>query len=237
MNKLKFLTRGLVVNGAAVLAALLIAGGLLFVTGSFSENALQAKTQAESALSQDNAQLAMLRSQLEQSGQAEKRFVEIQLNRTNTTFTSDTEALREWARGVKSRYRFADNFRMNLPPEIPSDKPELANLDYAVGVRSGVTIELEAISDLHVYSFLDDMRKSAPGLARVSFFELERKSDMEGQTYRELLAGGAPSLVTGRVQFTWVGLNPKPKGDAAATAAPGAAPMPGMGMPQPGGMR
>ncbi len=211
MNKLKALQKRLGIEAAIVLVALAIVGGIMSLTGGMAQSAAEKKAQAEAGLSQDTAQLNSIRSQLERSGEAEKRFVDIQLARTNSDFTNNVDALKEWMREAKNRYRFANNFKLNLPPEVPSDKSELSGMDYNITVRNDVTIELEAISDLHVFSFMRALRGGPPGFVRITQVDIERRGDMQPQVIAQMLGGVAPYLVTAKIQFEWVGINPKAK--------------------------
>lgn len=220
MTKLKQITKRLGIEAAIVLAILAGVGGIMMLTGSMATSADQKKTTAEGALAQDNSQLSSIRSQLEQSGQAEKRFVEIQLKRSNLDFSSTTEALKEWARSAKTRYRFANNFKLNLPPQKPSDKAELSGLAYDIAVREGITMELEAISDLHVYSFVNELQHGTPGLVRLQGIEVERKGDMMPQAIAQMMGGMNPNLVSAKIKFNWIGVNPKEETPAAGAVAP-----------------
>ncbi|NDF13618.1 MAG: hypothetical protein EB060_12500, partial [Proteobacteria bacterium] len=156
MNKLKRLMKRLGVEAAVIVAILAGLGGAMMLTNSMANAGVEKLKENMALLEQDRAQLAAMRSQLDRSGEAEKRFVEIQLDRSNVDFSSSTEALKDWARDAKVRYRFANNFKLNLPPQKLSDNPVLSALDYDIVVREGVGMELETISDLHVYSFLSD---------------------------------------------------------------------------------
>jgi hypothetical protein len=227
MNKLKQLQKKLAVEAVIVLAILAGVGGLMMLTGNMADAAATKKTTADSGLSQDNAQLASVRTQLNRSGEAEKRFVEIQLNRGNLDFTSKTEALRAWMQEATGRYRFpTSTFKINLPPEVPSTKPELSGLEYAISVRENAGLTLDAISDLHVLSFIADMQRTAPGLVRLNSIDLERKDDMKPQVIGQMMTGAAPSLVSAKISFNWIGINPKETKSVTPDGAAAGAPVP-----------
>lgn len=224
MNKFKQLTKRIGIEAGVIFGILVVCFGIYTLTGSMVSSAEQAKTEAESALSQDRGQLANLRAQLDRSGEAERRFIDIQLKRTTMDFSSSTDTIKSWASNAKARYRLANNFRLSLPPEQPSDKPELSGLDYNITLRPGVTMELEAMSDTHVFSLVDDLQRSLPGLVRIKYVDVERKGELDGQSVAQMVGGMAPSLVASKIQFDWIGINPK---EASANAAPAAGGMPG----------
>jgi hypothetical protein len=209
MLKFKFLVKRLGIETAIMAVLIAFTAGLLLLSGSLSTQATEDKTRAESAMNQDMSQLTSVRNQLEQSGEAEKRFVQIQLARNNLDFSGGTEALKQWLRQAKTQYRFANNFKLNLPPQKPTDKSELSGVEYNIGVREGVMIELEAMSDLHVFSFVDDLSRNAPGLVKVTGVEIERKEEMTQGVLAQMMGGVAPNLVAAKVKITLIGITPK----------------------------
>ncbi len=222
MNKMKQLIRQLVTTAIITLVVVGLAAGAMVFTGGFADSAAEKKSKADSQLSADTTQLNSVRQQLDRSGEAEKRFVDIQLNRTSTDYSNNIDKLKDWMRDAKGRYRFANNFKLNLPPEKAAEKPELAGLDYSINVRNDIVIELEAISDLHVFSFIEDLQKSAPGVARITELSVERRGDLQPQTYLQMTGGMAPYLVTAKLKFNWVGVNPKEKPEDATAKSAGA---------------
>ena|GEM_PF-2457133 len=225
MNKLKRLMKRLGVEAAVIVAILAGLGGAMMLTNSMANAGVEKLKENMALLEQDRAQLAAMRSQLDRSGEAEKRFVEIQLDRSNVDFSSSTEALKDWARDAKVRYRFANNFKLNLPPQKLSDNPVLSALDYDIVVREGVGMELETISDLHVYSFLSDLQRSAPGFVRLTAIEVERKADINSQSVAQMVGGMAPTLVAAKIKFLWVGVNEKEAAPVVSITSPATAPI------------
>ena len=219
MNKLKQLTRQLVVLVVIAGAATAGAGVAWYATGEIADAAAEKKKQADTNLSQDTQQLNNVKSELDRSGEAEKRFVEIQQDHTSTDFTNNVDTLKEWMRDAKTRYRLANNFKLNLPQEKPADKSDLQNLDYDISLRKDVTIDLEAMSDLHVFSFVEELEKNIPGITRVTELTVERRGDIQPSTYAQMTGGMTPYLVTAKVKFDWIGINPKEKPDNGAAKA------------------
>lgn len=241
MNKKKLMQKRLGIQAAIMLAVAAGVGGLVALTGSMATSTEQRKMDAENGLRQDNDQLNALRAQMAQSGAAEKRFVELQLKRISTDFSANSDTLKEWLRVAKDTYRFGNSFKLKLSAEKPSEKAELKNFNgYNVTERVDMQIEMDAISDLHVYSFLDQLVKQAPGLIRVTKLEVSRKADMNGETYAQMAGGIATENATALLEFLWIGIQPKVTAAPATTPAapggpPGATPA-GAPTPTPGGV-
>lgn len=225
MNKLKLMQKKLVTIGGIALAAIAVAAGVMIFTGSMATSAAERKQSAESSMSADRGQLDSMKSQLSQSSDAEKRYIEVMEHRKNDNFVADSDAMKDWLRHAKDQYRFGDtDFKLTMPLEKPSTRQGLPTVGFDIVERPEMKLELTAISDLHVFSFLDALVKETSGIIRINAFDLERTADIDSASLRALLTGQNPTPVKASVEFTWVGIHPKPEGTADNAA--GGAPVP-----------
>jgi hypothetical protein len=219
MNKYKKLQKELIKKGLLTLAIVLAFAALFFVAGEFEDRKIKGKTDAEAALASDKTQETNLKNQLTQSSTAEKRFAEIQMGHENADYTANNEGIKAWLRNAKSAYRFSNDFKLSITPEKPSDKTELNGLAYDITMRPEMKIEFQAISDMHVFSFLKDFIKQAPGVVRIDAISLKRKGDMDNTAVSQLTAGQAVFMVDASIKFSWIGIAPKEaKSDAKEPA-------------------
>jgi hypothetical protein len=72
-------------------------------------------------------------------------------------------------------------------------------------------IDFQAVSDMHVFSFLEELRAAAPGLIRIDMVSLKRTADMLDASISQIASGSTPLLVDVKVEFTWIGIAPKEK--------------------------
>ena len=224
MNKLRQLRKQLIRDVAIALAVVIGASAIMLLTGSFADSAAEKKQQSSSQLNLDQSQLNNLRTQFTKSGDAEKRFAEIVLYHKNQDYTANSDALKTLLRKAKERFRFADNFKLTLAPEKIVEKPEFSGLTYDITVREPMRITLEAISDMHVFSFAEFLRAETSGLVRVTRVDVKRKDDLDAETLGKINSGDAPSLVEATLEFTWVGIKPKEQAAVSKPAAPGGTP-------------
>jgi hypothetical protein len=217
MIKHRELRKKTVKAAITALIAVAVAGA---VYGGFSllyDSVAEEKATAESKYDADNGLLASLSSQLQKSGEAEKRFLEIQSKRTSNVFDADIKVLREFLATSRQRYKF-DDFKIKTVTPNDSDKPELANFNYKVKVWNRFRITFKAVSDVHIFSFLDDFRSAVPGFIRIETLDLKRTADFTDQTMSVIKTSGAmPLNVEAKIEFTWIGLAPK---DKPATTQP-----------------
>lgn len=219
MNKYQQLIRQTV--SYAVKAGVLVAGvGIIYSAISlYADSVAGQKTGLEGKLAQDSALLANLRSQMDKSGEAEKRFVELQGNRTTDELVANFEGLQIFLRNAAARYRLSDT-QITLAKEVPTDKPELKNFTYDVLLRPRLGLTFKAISDAHVFSFIHDLEHAAPGLIRIDKVELKRASrlaDMTDNTISKLKQGTSELLVEGSIELTWIRFAPRENKTGPAT--------------------
>jgi len=224
MNKLKTMKKQITKIGGIAAAMVVVTGGVMVFTSSMASSAAQRKTDAENARNNDSSQVSSMNQQIAQSGDAAKRYLEIQLKHPNPDFSANTDVLKEWLRETKDRYRFSNDFKLTLALDKPSDKPEFANMNFDVEVRSPMKLDFGAISDMHVYSFVEQLLLEQTGFVRITRLELKRRTDMDATSYRQFLSGLNPDYVSASLEFEWVGVKPKP------TAAQPDAPPPAEGM-------
>ncbi len=220
MNKAKQMQKKLLKLAAIVGGIVVFSAVLMFFTGTLATDAEQRRTTAESARNSESSQITTLRSQIEQSGDAEKRFVDIEMNHNSADYSANTDVLKDWLREMKEQYRFSDSFKLTLALDKPSDKPEFANLNFDISVREPMKLEFGAISDMHVFSFLRQLEQDMPGMVKITKLEVKRKNDMNMNSFREMSTGSAVEYVDALVEFTWIGIEPK-KANDTAPAAPG----------------
>lgn len=223
-NKYKQLhqkTAKLVIKGLCVVAlffALYV--GIDFFAGDVEKQ----KAEAESKTSGEADLLRNLRSQMDKSGEAEKRFAAIQEFRTSADYSINKELLQAWLRSAVSRYHFNEP-KMTLGTEVDSDKSDLANFNYSISIRPQVKLEFKAASDLHIFSFLEELRSASPGLIRVNSLQISRRGDIDDAVISQINNGITPILTEAKMELGWIGLSQKKeKGTKDASGAP-AAPM------------
>jgi hypothetical protein len=176
----------------------------------YAESVAKQKQEVESKLSADKGLRDSLDNQMNKSGVAEKRFAEIQVQRTTVNYEANLDVLADVLRGAKQLYRFA-NLKIKPAESRATDKPDLANFNYDITVRSRMRLDFQATSDVHVFSFLEDLRASAPGMVRIDMLSIKRTADLSDASISQISSGTTPLLVDVKLEFTWIGIAPKDK--------------------------
>lgn len=209
MNKAKQMQKKLVKLAAIIGGVIVVSIVGMVLTGSMADSAAQRKAAAENSRNNDSSQISNMRNQIDQSGDAEKRFVDISLKHTSNDYSANTDTLKDWLRDTKNQYRFSDNFKLSLAADKRSEKPEFANLNFDVTVREPMKLEFGAISDMHVFSFLRQLEQDMPGMVRITKFDVERRNDMTAASLREVASGAGSEYVSSSIEFRWIGVAPK----------------------------
>lgn len=220
MNKLKQLQKMIVALAIRMAVMVAVFGAIYAGVAMYAGTVEKEKEEATSKYTQDNAKLTDYRSQINKSDYADKRYSDIMADRTNTQFTSDIVAIQAWLRVASEQYKLNG---MRLTPKATeiSDRPEFANIDFTISLRKGMRLEFNAVSDLHVFSFLQDLGQSAPGIVRVEKLTIRRTSDITDANIAAIASSGAmPLLVNVTVDLTWIGIDPKAQKSNDPSASP-----------------
>jgi hypothetical protein len=218
MNKYKQLTKKTAKTGVG--AAIVVGICAVFYVGlsMYAETVAKQKSDVESKVTTDQGLLGSLKDQMNKSGEAEKRYASLQENRTTQSYSSSLDQFFDFLRQAKGRYQLTQFNRIGKPPkETVSDKPELAHFkSYDVMTRP-LKFQFNAVSDLHVFSFLDDIKASAPGMVRVDMLSIKRASDLNEVSFNNLATGASPLLVDAKLDITLITIVPKEQKEEGAT--------------------
>jgi hypothetical protein len=209
MNKLQRLKKTLIREAVKLALAVFILMIILFVVNYLQQGVLERKTDVESLLNQDRAQLALMQSQIAAAGEALQRFDALKLKAEDKNFADNTEALKASLRQLKTQFRFSNAMRLTITGARVSQQADLQALNYKVLVREDMELVIAAMSDVHVYSFLDQWLKEVPGIILVTDFKLNRRAPMSLESLAQMKSGSVPELVDGAIRFTWITLENK----------------------------
>ena len=214
MNKRKRLVNAIVKRTSICAGLIILMLGAYFFSDSLVSDAQENQSREEGSLNSDQGTISALSTQLNKAGLAEKDFMSTQSDRTIFDYSSNSDLLKTWLRRTKAQYRLSDSLKLSLVVDKPVDAKELDATDYQVVEHPNMKLEFGAISDTHVYAFLNDLTHNTPGFIRIDHLVLKRVGDIDRNTINQLRAGAAPTLVEATVEFNWISVREKPKKDA-----------------------
>lgn len=223
MNKQKRLVKRLIRQASISAAMVSVVGGFCYFTHSLLNGSETEKTTADRAFSKTQTQVNALKSQLDKSNTAERRFEETQGTRENVNYSANQNNLKDWIRTTIVRYRLSPNFKLSLTPDKLVENKELNGANYQAIEHPGMKFEFSAISDTHIFSFLDELKSAGPGFFLIESLSIKRTGDIDKTALTQLRAGNAPYLVDAKVSFNWIGIEEKPvsaEENASTASAP-----------------
>lgn len=92
--------------------------------------------------------------------------------------------------------------------EVPNEKAKDAN---HVELSSPISVNVDAIDDADIFSFLYLVENAFPGQTSVQSFSLQRVQDVNEAVLRSVGTGSSPVLVKGQIGFVWKTIVPVDK--------------------------
>jgi hypothetical protein len=111
--------------------------------------------------------------------------------------------------------------KYNINAVMPKENSAAALSDHIV-LQSPVSVQIDALDDVDVYSFLYWIENGFPGQALITDITLERKQDIDENVLKQI-GNGVPSvLMSASVNFAWNTFVPRDK--SPVPSGPSAAP-------------
>jgi hypothetical protein len=189
--------------------ALVLAGGALALyigLSTWNASVQEENARLQSAYGQAQSEIALLRSKVESAGTSGKSFADLVQARGNANFEIDNSQVRDVLQTLVARYRINFEGKLEYSAQQNFESPALQNLINKFIVRREAKINFTAITDQHVYSFLDELSRELPGIMRYSKLTIRRTSEADPSVIANLSGGNASYLVTADVTFDWYGI-------------------------------
>jgi hypothetical protein len=76
-------------------------------------------------------------------------------------------------------------------------------------LSSPVSIDMEALDDIDIYTFIDLMQKDFPGNIDIRKITLERKHDIKTELLQNIASGEPKVLMEAKMEFQWRSMIPE----------------------------
>ncbi len=124
-------------------------------------------------------------------------------------FTINRDQATDIFNTLRQKYRIS-NLSMTVTPKAEMSTPELLRPTAQMAFSEAV-LEFDAMSDVHVFSFIQDAAASLPGFLRISNFRIDRQRKITNEVYVSVSKGELPRMVSAKVTFMWFGIDEKQK--------------------------
>lgn len=226
--KMQAIQRKLVIEGGIAVTAVAVFLGIFMGVSAWSKGAVSGKTEVEGRSGQQQGEINTLRSKIDNADSSQKTYAKIVEKRGNDNFVVDNDKVRETLESLIARHRVSIEGKFEYSPEEKLALPELANLTTGFTIRRDATLKFEAISDIHVYSFLNALANKLPGVVNFKSLIVKREKPLNSVALSQLSLGKEAYLVQASVIFDWYAVVPAAGGASASPApvVPAEAPLP-----------
>lgn len=213
-QKLRTLKKRVVTEGAAAAGAVTLLLGIAFYT----QGEIERQTQRQQALRSDIHSIEQQIADLERKhGIVNRSIVEfhrLKNRQKRGAFTIDRDQATDIFDTLRRKYRIS-NLSMTVTPKDVMAGADLVRPTGQI-MFSEATLEFDAMSDLHVFSFVQDAADTLPGFLKITDFDISRQRQITNDVYVSVSRGEQPRMVSAKVRFLWLGIDEKPKvADAA----------------------
>lgn len=142
------------------------------------------------------------------SSLADYQVVRKQLDEGKLTLSR--EKTKDILAALRKRYRIS-NLSLNVAPEKLVTSGEVQSRKTLDVQQSMLEMRFDAISDLHVYSFLQAMREQLPGYVTITDITMARQRLITDEALLQASKGEELRMVNVSARITWYGVATKPK--------------------------
>jgi hypothetical protein len=215
MNQYKYLMKKVTKTAVSSIVSIAALGSIC--TGIyFAATAVTSESdKVQRDFSANQSKLAETSNQISKAGTAETRYNEVIASRESADFSMNQEVLYGWLRNSTTLFRIG-GLKFTRAAEVEVIKPELMVPNHKISMRQPIKIEFSAISDIHVFSFMEQLVRSAPGVIRMDAFQIRRRNDLSSLTLQAIAKGATPTLVDAKIEFTWIGVMPQDASEKSA---------------------
>lgn len=208
MMKFNYLKKQLAVGAVISIVLIAIAAGAALYVVGLSETAIEDKARIESDIRNIESQVASYEAQLGKSDESLAVFVKmVELRGDGLEFGITRSEAARALQNMVDKYRL-DVISSEIGPLEPLEGPAYEGIQMDIE-RSEIKIQFQAITDQHVYSFLEEFTLRFPGIIKLNGFNLEREREITSNTLFQVHSGGTPLLVKGGLTAEWILFTPK----------------------------
>jgi len=218
--KIKILKKKLVVEIGIAVAVVAVFSGVYLGVSSWAAKATQSKSTIEGQYNQQQSETNTLRSKINNADSSQKTYTEIVEKRGNAEFSIDNERVRTVLEDLIRQYRIAIEGKLEYAPEAAVTGQGVDNLESKFVMRKSALLKFTAISDLHVYAFLDALSHELPGMVDYRKITIARRGHIDNAALAQLSLGKEVPLVDASVEFDWYGVLPKETKEEGQQAGP-----------------
>ena len=208
------------IKEAAIAAgAIFILSGLAFGITSYEESVATDLQNANNSVNSLSSQITDIERKKNIISTSIKQYKDLKTRMDKNEFVLDPITAQEKLNNIRKEFQLNEP-KVEFKEEIELTTPTYQNFPSITATFREVSLTFKALTDLHVYSFLNALKTEFPGLIKVNEVKIRRLSRIDTSIIKGIvIAGQEPELIEANINFLWIGLRMK-GGEGAAGGNP-----------------
>lgn len=205
MKKINILKNKLIKTALKMIIAVIICAIILWLMLNY-QNDIEDKVKIiDRKINETNADIIEIENATNVYRNSFDLFVDLQAKIDNDKFVLNPEEGSKILELLSIKHRIS-----NLTAEINTEKKIISSDYYGyTPIYRQIFLTFSAMSDAHIYAFLDNIKKYFPGYIDLSKINMTRKLAISEDILVEVSKGTIPELLDAKIELIWLGINVK----------------------------
>ncbi len=202
--KYQIVRKRLLVESLAVVGALILGTGILFLLISMHDEYAGENLSLQTKLTQQANELASMNDKYTKIQKHHDIYEEAKRKSQSDQLSVSKEIIVKLLREYRSLYGVKDvdiDMSTSKQPVSPVYTKGTARISY-----SEVSLTMEALTDEDVYNFVSAVYQGFPGAVKITSIKLKRENKFSKEMALQIANDGHAKLVSAEVKFNWFGI-------------------------------
>lgn len=204
MIKLKALKTTLIKKGIICFVIVAVLSGILYFAMQGYDDAEEKKTSAERDLRQTRTQISQLEQKFDIYESSFSAFNDIETSLLEGEFALDIDTAKKTIDTLRKEHRIS-NLRLNIAPQEQFGQKNSDYTGYEPVFRE-VSLEFSALSDAHIYTFMNMLKEQLSGLQRITNIDIKKSRPLSNDILKDVRRGSTPLMAQVETSFLWIGI-------------------------------
>lgn len=211
------LRKRVLVESGILLAVLVVLAGLVYFLSITLDESIESNKSSKRILDTIDGEYNALKAKYAFIKQNSSLYEEVKKKQEAGGLSINRPMVLEKFNQYKAQYGL-NNLRLSVSPIQDIKDPAYMRKTHSIS-SSEVSVELDTLSDEHVYDLLDVMQQELPGVSKITKLALSRDHPLDTEALTIIEQKGSYPLVKASIKFTWFSINTL---DTPVEAAPNA---------------
>ena len=203
MKKYNTLKKKLIKEGVIAAGVLAFLAGVMLLVGSLVTSLERDNRTADANKRSIVKKINKLEDKHQIVTSSISEFQELRERETEGQFRIDRNEIQRILDDMRKRYRIS-NLSLSVGPIAPV-RGETFDKETLITKNTRLEISFGALSDVHAFSFMNDVLNNTPGFMKIVSFNIERERKISNDVYISVSRGEEPRMVSVNASIEWLG--------------------------------